>query len=195
MSSKDIQAVLEYALENNAKVQAVVSGYEELTETEKMLFQWAIGITQDATAKGKNHRNSATREPSSNGEHSRVQPLVRSLMKTLLEVHPTLLADADIRNLMDNDYCKRRLGLQIGNQALLRNREAGRQISGHNRYWVGLYAGKFYVCKEWWADYHVANAKALVQFIDGLVRRNPDHVGISTLARHRKALQEYIYCP
>ncbi len=195
MKPNDIQVVLEYALANNAKVCAAVKGYEELTEEEKAMFRLAVGITQDTAAKGKNHRNTARSEPSSNGERGRFQRLVRGLMKTLLEEHPTLLTDADIRNMMDNDYCKKRLGLKIGNLTLLRNMETGRQISGHGRYWAMLYAGKFYVCNNWWDDYHFANAKALVQFIGDLAERNPDHAGIAVLASHRKALQEYIDCP
>ena len=155
----------------------------------------AVGITQDATSIGNNRRNSARKEPRSNGERGRFQRLVRSLMTTLLEGHPTLLTDADIRNMMDNDYCKKRLGLQIGNLTLLRNMETGRQISGHGRYYVRLYAEKFYVCNNWWPDDHVANAEALVRFIDDLVESIPDHVGTAALARHRKALQEYIDSP
>ena len=195
MRTNDLQAVLEYALANNANVRAVVSSYEELTEEEKAVFRLAVGITQDATSIGNHRRNSARKEPRSNGERGRFQRLVRSLMTTLLEEHTTLLTDADIRNMMDNDYCKRRLGLQIGNLTLVRNMETGRQISGHGRYYVRLYAGKLYVCNNWWPDHHYANAEALVRFIDDLVERKPDHAGIAALAHHRKALQEYIDRP
>ena len=67
-------------------------------------------------------------------EHN-VQPMVKALMKTLLEEHPTLLDDSERSNLMDADYCATELGLRINNLPLLRKRESGREIKGHSRYW------------------------------------------------------------
>ncbi len=93
------------------------------------------------------YRETAT--ASSSPTRRKVQPLVQRLMKTLLEDYPTLLDDTDIRNLLNRDYCKTNLGLQIGNHALLRRVEDGRMINGRSRYWAKLYAGRFYVCSQW----------------------------------------------
>ena len=122
----------------------------------------------------------------------KVQPIVQNLMKTLLEDWPTLLDEADLRNLMNSDYCKINLRLKIGNLALLRRMEAGRMISGRARYWERPYAGKFYVCKEWWRSYHPDNARSLLRFVTNLTQRDPDHPGIPALERHQKALRDYV---
>ena len=120
------------------------------------------------------------------------QPLVRSLMKTLLEDFPTLLDGTDICNLLNRDYCKTNLSLQISNHALLRRVKDGRKISGRDRYWNHEYAGEFYVCSQWWKDHHVDNARSLLQFVEGLIERMPDHRGIPALKRHRQAFHDYI---
>lgn len=122
---------------------------------------------------------------------TRFQPIVRALMTTLLEEHPTLLDDATIRKLMDPDHCKNVLGISITNHSLLRRVEDGRKISGHARYYTKKYAGKFYVCKEWWAPHH-ANAESLRKFALDIVRNNPDdHPGMPALNNHIKALSDY----
>ena len=136
------------------------------------------------------HRAAAT-APSSPAR-GKVQPLVRRLMKTLLEDYATLLDDTDIRNLLDRDHCKVNLGLQIGNHALLRRVEGGRKISGRDRYWKHEYAGEFYVCSQWWKDHHVDNARSLLRFVEGLIEKMPAHSGITALKRHRQALRDYI---
>ena len=123
---------------------------------------------------------------------AQLQPIVRNLMKTLLEDQPAFLDHTDIRNLMDPEYCKRELGLQLTNHALLRNVESGRQVSGHDRYYKKPYAGKFYVCSEWWKTYHLDNARSLLKFVTGLIRRNPNHPGIPALEIHKRALRDYI---
>ena len=136
------------------------------------------------------HRGTATTP--SNPARGRVQPLVQDLMRTLLEDYPTLLDDTDVRNLLNQDYCKINLGLQIGNHALLRRVEDGRKISGRDRYWKHEYAGECYVCSQWWKAHHVDNAKSLLRFVEGLIERMPDHPGILELKRHRQALRDYI---
>ena len=192
MVANDAQMVLKNALENNTKIQAMANAYAELTEPEKALFRWAAGINQDTVSTRKTRETSVVRE---RDERSQVQPLVRSLMKTLLEDHPTLLTESDIRNLRDGEYCKEILGLRIGNLALLRNIEAGNQVSGHTRYWATPFAMRFYVSNNWWSYHHLENARALARFIDDLMGRNPDHSGFSSLVRHKQAFQDYINCP
>ena len=145
-------------------------------------------VASDAGRSG--HRATAT--VPSNSARGKLQPLVQSLMKTLLEDYPTLLDDTDIRNLLKRDYCKSNLGLQIGNHALLCRVEDGRMVNGHSRYWAKLYAGEFYVCSQWWKDHHVDNARSLLRFVEGLIGRMPDHPGIPALKRHRQDLRDYI---
>ena len=128
----------------------------------------------------------------SNIERRQLQPLVRNLMKTLLEDFPTLLDDADKRNLMNPDYCEKGIGLRIGGFALLCNMETGRHVSGHSRYWAKLYAGRFYVCNNWWKSDHFHNAKSLLRFATELMQRKSDHPGAPALERHKKELRDYI---
>ena len=75
------------------------------------------------------NRPLATWHPSR--ERGSLQPLVRKLMTTLLEDYPTLLDEADLRNLMDPDYCKTSMGIQISDLA-------GMAISGTSRKSVNL---------------------------------------------------------
>ena len=128
-------------------------------------------------------------------ERGSLQPLVRNLMTTLLEDHPTLLDEADLRNLMDLDFCKNSVGLQLGNFPLLRGMADGRKGSdsdGLDRYYRRLYAGRFYVCSQWWKAHHLFNAGNLLQFVNGLAQRKPNHPGLPALERSRKALREYV---
>lgn len=125
-------------------------------------------------------------------EPGQLQPIVRDLMRTLLEDYPDLLGEADLRNLMDNEYCQRRLGLQLGGFALLRRREDGRMISGHGRYWKDVYARQYYVTSQWWRDDHSRNAGAMIRWAEELIDRWEGHPGIAALQRHRDALRAYL---
>ena len=190
---KDVQALLRIELEKNAKVRALVGAYEELTETEKTLFRVASGISQDAASNSKGPRPKPNATPDSGDEPGEVQPLVRNLMKTLLEDYPTLLTDADIRNLMSRDYCKDNMGVRIGNYPLLRRLEQGsKDANGYGRYYVDPYGGKFYVCSQWGAAYHRSNARSLLRFVTELIERNPNHPGAKALKQHEQSLGDYI---
>ena len=128
-------------------------------------------------------------------ERGSLQPLVRKLMTTLLEDYPTLLDDADLHNLMDPDYCKTSMGLQISNFPLLRGRADGRKGSESDRldrYYSRLYAGHLYVCSQWWKAHHLANAGNLLQFVNGLAQRKPNHPGMPALERSRNDLRDYV---
>ena len=125
---------------------------------------------------------------------ARLQDIVQPLMATLLEKHPSLLDDEAIHNLMDPDYCKNVLGINITNHSLLRRVEDGRLISGHPRYYVKKYAGKFYVCSEWWAP-HRANAESLHKFARAIAQNNPDNPGLPALNNHIKVLSDYAAKP
>ena len=149
-------------------------------------------LKQDTTAAAiSNPRPIAGAGPDT--ERGTLQPLVRTLMQTLLEDHPTLLDETDLRNLMDRDYCKGPLGLQIGSFPLLRRDADGRKSSdGRDRYYTRLYAGRFYVCSQWWRAHHLSNAESLLQFVNELAQRKPNDPGMPALERSRKALREYV---
>ena len=121
-----------------------------------------------------------------------LQSIVQSLMRTTLEDYPTLLADADISNLMNQDYCRDELHLKSGNLPLLRAGREGRMINGHSRYWTKLYASRFYVCSQWWKDHHLDNARSLRRFVAELAQRNPDNPGIWALKEHEQNLTDYL---
>ena len=120
-----------------------------------------------------------------------LQPLVRGLMRTVLEDHPGLLGETDLWNMMDSDLCKDELGLQLGGFPLLRRVEDGRMEGGRPRYWSKVYGEEFYVTNNWWQDYHLENAGALARFVEGLVRRRAEHPAVPELERHRAALERY----
>ena len=116
-------------------------------------------------------------------------------MKVLLEEFPTLLDEADVRNLMNRDYCEKTLGIRIGGFPLLRRMESGRAGSPTDhqaRYYGRLYGGRFYVCSQWWKDDHLLNAKSLLAFVTGLIEKRQGHPGIQALTAHKNALSEYI---
>ena len=139
-------------------------------------------------------KDQVSRMMSEAAQPGQVQPIVRDLMKTLLEDHPSLLSETDIENLADRDHTQNTLGVQLGGFSLIRSREARRRGSGndkHNRFYAKLYAGRHYVCSQWWRDDHLDNARSLLRFVDQLAGRNPNHPGIPELERHGTALREY----
>ena len=121
-----------------------------------------------------------------------LQDLVRGVMRTLLEECPNLLDESDLQKLTDNRYCSRQLALKIGNHGLLREQQYGRETNGRPRYWRDLYAGRFYVCSQWWKADHVHNANSLLMFLDSLSRANPNHPDISKLGVHEARLREFV---
>lgn len=121
----------------------------------------------------------------------RVQPLVKKLMRTLLVEEPALLSTEDRRDMLNNEYCKSKLGLQIGNLPLLRRGGLGAKIKEHNRYWVQPY-GDFYVCKEWMPQYHHSNAQSLLAFVKDVAARNEGQPGVKALHRHEQAFSNYL---
>ena len=193
--SRDLGVLLEIQLAENERVRAVVTAYEELAEEEKILFRLATGISRNASGGAGEPGRRSSGEGSEGVPSGRVQPIVRQLMKTLMEDHPSLLTETDIANLMNRDYTQRTLGLQLGGFPLLRRMEAGRSGSDsdeRHRFYAKLYGGRFYVCSQWWKDYHLSNARSLLQFVGDIIDRDPNHPGTPVLERHRKALGEYI---
>ena len=193
--SNDLQMLQGLELERNERVRAVVAAYEELAEGEKALFRLAAGISKDGAGEAREPRHRLSNEENERTQPAKVQPLVRNLMKSLLEDYPSLLTEPDIDNLMDRDYCQKILDLQLGGFPILRRREAGRRGSDNDsqsRFYAKLYAGRFYVCSQWWRDDHLANARGLLRFVGELAGRDPDHPGIPIMERHMMALGDYI---
>ena len=120
-----------------------------------------------------------------------LQPLVRGLMRTVLEDPPDLLGETDLRNMMDGELCRGELGLQLGGFPLLRRVEEGRMENGHPRYWSKVYGDEFYVTNNWWQAHHLENSWALARFVEGLVRRRLDHPAVPELEQHRAALERF----
>ncbi len=193
--TKDLEMLLELQLEGNERVRAVVTAYEELAEEDKILFRLAAGISQDAAVRTREPEQQPPSAPTYRTRHDQLQPIVRDLLKTLLEDYPSLLTEKDIDNLMDRDYTQKILGLQLGGFPLLRRREAGRRGSDNDsqsRFYVRVYADRFYVCSQWWRDDHLDNAKSLLRFAGELAGRDPNHLGVPVLERHMRDLRDYI---
>ncbi|MCY3895910.1 MAG: hypothetical protein OXG17_05520 [Chloroflexi bacterium] len=121
-----------------------------------------------------------------------LQPLVSSLMKTMLEDYPELLDEEAIANLTDSGYCRRNLGLQIGNLALLRRRKDGRSVRGYSRYWSEIYGGQYFVVSQWGKQYHTHNAQRLLRWIDRVIGVTAGSPGRLALQRHRTTLERYV---
>lgn len=133
-------------------------------------------------------------EGASMTDAQKIQPLVRRLMRTLLEDCPTLLDERDRQQLMDREFCKQSLGLRIANHPLLRPAGRGIEIGGHSRYWAHRY-GDFHVCSQWWKDDHISNAQALLNFVEHLTSQKAKHPDVAKLQAHRGAFETYLRPP
>ncbi len=152
----------------------------------------SLSLTDSRESGNLSYEFSNTHSPRTPTTGQSLQDLVRGLMKTLLEESPTLLEDADLRNLMDYWYCSRHLSLKIGNHALIRERQQGIKINGHGRYWAHLYAGRFYVCSQWWKSDSTHNANSLLRFLGEIARSKPNHPDLPKLDRHVASFREFI---
>ena len=164
------------------------------TETENRLPERPLGESNSRPAQQPYVVEGSTRERggrNASEQQTLLQPLVRSLMKTLLEDYPNLLGETDLRRMMDAETCTDDLNLRLGGFPILRRMEEGRVISGHARYWAKVYGGRFYVTNNWWQAHHLENAEALARFVEGLLSRRRDHPAVSELERHRAALEGY----
>ena len=144
--------------------------------------------TNGATRKGYG----PTARITSGTTNQSLQDIVQELMRTLLEEYPTLLGDGYLRDLMDPDYCRNSMNLQLGEFALLRRQEEGRMVSDHNRYWSRVYGGRYFVTNNWWKGHHSDNAESLLRFVEKLIGERHGDPGIAALEAHRVALQNYL---
>ena len=123
-------------------------------------------------------------------KEARLQPLVRDLMETLLIRCPDLLEESDKRALENREFCKRDLGLKLGNRPLLRPVAEGRMISGRSRYYEKRY-GNHYVSSEW-SRPHGHNARSLLKFVEELIEKKATHPDARKLHKHREAIETYL---
>ncbi len=174
-----------------AKGASVADTAELFVRAAKLL---SLSGTAVAEPVAQQHVQRPTKLPVSAPSTSpiQLQDLVRGVMKTLLEECPSLLDESELEKLTDHRYCNQQLSLKIGNQGLLREQELGREINGHSRYWRNLYAGRFYVCSQWWKDHHIHNANRLLIFLDNLSSAKPDHPDIDKLDPHKANLREFV---
>lgn len=165
-----------------------VSDTSELfVRSAKLLEVSGLSIAiPDESSPGKRAKPETLRRP-----QATLQPIVRSLMKTLLEDYPELLDEDAIANLTDSDYCRQNLGLQIGGFSLLRQRQDGRSIKGHGRYWNEVF-GDHYVVSQWGKQYHAHNAERLLRWVEQIIRLTAQQPGRVALQRHRAALERYL---
>ena len=129
----------------------------------------------------------------SDRQSGQIQPLVRSLMKTLLEDFPGLLSERSRQNLMDANYCRYGLDLQLNGLALLRLREEGRMIGNRYRYWKKVYAARYYVTNNWWKQHHCHNAGSLLRFVDGRIDSRAGRPGEEELEKHRMVFRNHLW--
>ena len=108
--------------------------------------------------------------PPRNGSRRKAdfQAIVRDLMRAVLETHPEILDEEAIRYLENK---KDPFGTKLG-YPLIRKISDGRQFSGHSRYWKDTYAGRWYVCSQWWSDKHSHNAMKLAEWVKLLTARS-----------------------
>ena len=170
-----------------AAAQVVADTSELFVRSAKLLEVSGLSLTiPDESSPTKRAAPQTSRSP-----RATLQPLVRSLMKTLLEDYPELLDEQTILNLTDADYCRHNLGLQIGGFALLRRRQDGRSINGYSRYWKEGYGVNYFVVSQWWKKYHTHNAERLLQWVEQIIRVTARQPGRVALQRHGTALARY----
>ena len=124
-------------------------------------------------------------------EPDQIQPLVQNLMQTILEDFPSLLTESDRGNLMDKDYCRDQMGFNLHGVALLRHQGDGVEISGHARYYIKVYAGRYHVTNNWWRQDHRHNAEALLRWVERLIQRSSGQ-SAAALEHHRAAFRDYL---
>lgn len=121
-----------------------------------------------------------------------LQDVVQSLMRTLLEDHPSLLSEYERQNLEDADYCREQLELNLGGFPLIQHSDLGRNISGHDRYYQKIYGAQYLVSNNWWRRHHHHNAVSLLRFVEALIAKNEGNSGLPSMEAHRSELLAYL---
>ena len=175
-----------------AAAQAVADTSELFVRSAKLLEVSGLSMTiPDMSSPTKSSPTKRAAPQTSRSPRATLQPLVRGLMKTLLEDYPELLDESAALALTDSEYCRNELGLQIGRFALLRLRQDGRIIKGYGRYWNEVF-GDHYVVSQWGKKDHAHNAERLLQWVEQIIRVTARQPGRVALQRHRTALARYL---
>ena len=183
-------------LEPTLKAAKDVADTSELFMRSAKLLELGGLIELGAGASSPRQESTLSASDTLGNESGQIQPLVRNLMQTVLEDFPALLAESDHSNLMDKDYCRRHLGLEIGGFALLRRQGEGAGNNGRpRRYWQKVYAGRYFVTNNWWGAKHRHNAESLLRWVGELIRRNAGQPGIADLENRRDDFQNYLDHP
>ena len=95
------------------------------------------------------------------------QAIVYDLMRAVLETYPEILDEEAILYL---ENTKNPFGTKLG-YPLIRRISEGRHFSGQSRYKKDIYAGRWYVCSQWWKDKHRHNAMKLAEWVTSLTAR------------------------
>ena len=156
-------------------------------DTSELFVRAAKLIQSD----GYGDSGSATRTERSPSATERLQPLVQEIMRTLLE-RRDLLNDERTRLLLDTEYCKRDIGLRIGNLPLLRQKRDGVEVKGRPRYWANVYPGSYHVCSQWRKADHLRNARSLFMYLAQLREANPDGPDMAVLNDLSAKVSAYI---
>lgn len=77
-----------------------------------------------------------------------------------------LLSSREIERLQDNEYCKKKFkGLGF---PLLRKIGGGRLINGRGRYYRETFGNEFFLCSQWWREYHAENFEKIKEYLEYL---------------------------
>ena len=187
----------------NEMLEPTLEKAESVSDTAELFVRSAKLLSLADSGSAIRHRRTSVLDESSANAGQTVsktnstasptlQDMAQGLMRTLLEDHHSLLSESDRFNLMNADYCQEHLDLHLGGFPLLRHKQEGRSISGHDRYYEKVYAAQFLVSNNWWKRHHNHNAASLLRLVDGLIDKNTDNAGMSALNAHRAELLDYL---
>ncbi len=187
----------------NEMLEPTLEGTESVSDTAELFVRSArlLSVADSSTptrqprlAIRNGAEDNAGREARQAGKSNSptLQDIVQGLMHTLLENQRALLSDSDLQNLSDPDYCQEELGLRLGGFPLLRHKQQGRSISGHDRYYRKIYGESHLVSNNWWKRHHLHNAGGLIRLIDQLTDKNTGKTGLAELDVHRVSLLSYL---
>ena len=95
------------------------------------------------------------------------QAIVYDLMRAVLETYPESLDEEAILYL---ENTKNPFGTKLP-YPFIRKISEGRHFGEHSRYKKDVYAGRWYVCSQWWSDSHRHNAIKLAEWVKSLIAR------------------------
>ena len=187
----------------NEMLEPTLEKAESVSDTAELFVRSAKLLSLADSGSANRHRRTTVRNDSrpnagrpvkdnDSTASPTLQDIVQRLMGTLSEDHQSVLSESDRLDLANADYCQERLGLRLGSLPLLRHKQQGRSISGHDRYYEKIYAAQFLVSNNWWKRHHYHNAGSLLRLVDELIGKNTGNPGLSALDAHRVELLDYL---